>query len=209
MTEWDQYIIEMFNVSYIEQDQFYAYDNEILKDVLEEERIVVYKQPNKTSYKRYREALLMLDMLYLEISTYFFASKEICVALLYILTKKYFEDTNYSLFLTHKQLAMHFYTEDANASDRLIQGSLILYELFSDFVAKTVEIHNLENLMVHFQLVSLYLGCMPSLNFRSQDLRKQTTNRDHIHLTYEEFLSAQTYNPEAWQTVNEIIKIKS
>ncbi|CAG9318909.1 unnamed protein product [Blepharisma stoltei] len=206
MTQWDIYIMSMFNMFHMEQDQFITYDREIFRDVAEEEIVILFKQPNKSAYKRYREALFLLDMLHMELSSYTFTSRELGIGLLYILIKKYFEQSNFSLFLLHNEFKTHFYNEEASDAERYTQGSLILYEIFSDFAAKTAEIYDLQDMGFLFQLISLFSSCAPNLNFRSFDIRRECVGRERNQLSYEEFLGIQTYNAEVWKTVSEIIK---
>lgn len=186
MSLWDDYVISMFG------DE--ATDSP--------EDLILFKHPSNHSYRRFRETMQILDLSYLDHNAIRYTSRHLVAGLLYLMVSKYFYETEYRLLTTnvHRHFAEETDSltcvfgdgeERTNRESAQVRYAKIVQDIYIDFTAKAIEIHNIEEI---YPTVAFLHGLLefeatfelpPACNLQS---------KSKLESHYEDFLAFQTHN---------------
>ena len=182
MWEWDLFLMEKFNCKSLKEPSL---KREALGDITLQKKAVVYLQPNSTSTRRYHYSMLLLDSLNMHYYSKSFQVGELAVALLFMVTKRFFEETQYGLL--SDCMASYFCNPQESLNEEIAQGALILYEMFSEFVYTTTPGVDLHTLISHMEFVHEFMLELPEVFCSAEEV-------DSLASHYKE-LATQTYSP--------------
>lgn len=199
MNQWDSYLNFHFgNTLYNNPNDFkHLPTEERLKEQSKfEERFITYKQSNNLSYIRFRDMMQVLDAAFLDYNILKFSPKMISGSLLYLMTSKFFKNSQYALFTHHTN-------NSENISSLEYELACHTQEFMSVFLSSSLEINSLEEIYPAAAFLYQYIDI--ELTYELPVICK-LQSKERIESHYEEFLTYQTHNPTSLQFVQNKLK---
>jgi Cyclin, N-terminal domain len=222
MTQWDSFVDFHFGCVSYNRARDFAFLPSSEKEMhqkLYEKRLILFKEANQKAYKRFRETMQILDISILNVNINKFLPRVLAGGLLYLMISKYFYETNYCLLYfngpdyvetlkNHKNDNLNLWFGDEKEfvdefeeinDNQHIEGATVVQELYSGFLAASLEIKNIEEI---YQTVSFFHPYLELDIIYDLPTICRTQNKARIESHYEEFLTYQTHNSHNLQFIS-------
>jgi hypothetical protein len=214
MSQWDAFVEYHFGcVSYNRPKDFAQLPSSEreMHQKLYEKRYIVFKEANQKAYKRFRETMQVLDVSMLKVESMRLLPRVLAGGLLYLMISKYFYETNYALLYyngpEYDELAKGTYNDRLSvwfgetkeveddieelSENQHLEGATVVQELYSGFLAASLEIKNIEEIYTAVSYFHPFLEL--DIVYDLPNVCK-TQSKTRIESHYDEFLSYQTHN---------------
>lgn len=193
MTQWDTFLDYHFGcVPGNNPNEFPRFSKKQEKEFFEE-RMIFFKQSNQKAYKRFREAMQILDLSLLHSHSLKFLPRHMASGLLYLMICKYFFETNYALlyFTGSSQENVDDRFNIVNDDPYSLENNAAVQDMFCNFIKHAAKIDNLDDL---YQVVSFYHSFLDFEALFDLPVVCRVQSRSKLESHYEDFLAFQTHN---------------
>lgn len=217
MTQWDVFINYHFSCvlfnNYNDFKRLLPHDK-TKQQKLYEKRMILFKAPNQTAYKRFRETLQILDASSLEVNN--ILPKFNAAGLMYLMVSKYFFESNYELLYYNGpeyepkiicKLNMYIDENGAQMSgvEFNLESSSFVQELYSSFIKATFCVQNIDEI---YEAVKYFHPLMEiDIDFSLPTVCKVKT-KSNLERHYGEFLTFQTHSSKNLDFIANRLKSK-
>jgi hypothetical protein len=163
----------------------HEWDN-FIKNVSYSDQLLLYKDANEDSYRRYREVMQMLDVCSLDPRIRTFPPSDFASALFYVYTSKFLYESGYLML----------------GGDPL-EGPAAAHELITTFLVSTMKLLGIECLTTAMTFVQEFLDFPIQFDMPTAC---QVLSKEQIEQHYEEFLCYQTHHSGNLEFIAEIFR---
>lgn len=185
LLEWDSYILVLFG-DYVEYVGGLSKDKLKQQDLLNK-RLETFKVENTYSYKRFREAMQVLDACTLDYSVFAYQNTKLIGAILYLMVNRCFFQDKYEL-LWWNSLVLGC-SNTISEEETVLLGTETIHIILENFLCTILNIVSIDALTAPIQHLNKYLSFPFCYN-----LPPVSRTARNIQENYESFLSFQTHN---------------
>lgn len=152
INEWDHYIVTSYEgISGNTSEYYQNYEEEERRVQLSglEHRMITYHKQNQYSYKRYREAMQILDVGCLDFDIVRYKLATACAGIIYLIVNKAFYDSSYEL-LRWDGIHMKSLGE--------INEVRVVHEMVEAFLCRTLNLGSIEEIYPGIQYFQKFIG---------------------------------------------------